>query len=78
MDVLYIVVPLAIVIVVGMFWAFARSVRRGQFDDLETPAWRVLFDDEPVKRGGGAPEQEPSADAPNGGRPPRGPEPPRR
>jgi len=38
-------------------WAFIWAVRKGQFDDLETPAVRVLFDDEePVapRRGQGA------------------------
>ncbi|MGC3963710.1 MAG: cbb3-type cytochrome oxidase assembly protein CcoS [Rhodocyclaceae bacterium] len=43
---LYILVPLSIVLVfviAGIFW---WSVRSGQFDDLEGPAWKVLLDDE--------------------------------
>jgi cbb3-type cytochrome oxidase maturation protein len=28
--------------VLAFFWA----VRSGQFDDLETPAWRILLDDD--------------------------------
>ncbi|MFA9440506.1 cbb3-type cytochrome oxidase assembly protein CcoS [Uliginosibacterium sp. sgz301328] len=43
---LYILVPLSIVlvfIIAGIFW---WSVRSGQFDDLEGPAWKVLLDDE--------------------------------
>lgn len=48
MSVLYLLVPLAL-IVGGLFVAaFAWALRRGQFDDLETPAVRVLFDDEPA------------------------------
>jgi cbb3-type cytochrome oxidase maturation protein len=27
-------------------WAFVWSVKSGQFDDVETPGMRVLFDDE--------------------------------
>lgn len=49
MSVLYIVLPLALLIAGGMLWAFIRSVKQGQFDDLETPAYRMLFEDEPVR-----------------------------
>ena len=49
MSVVYLVVPVALLIVVGMVIAFFRSVKQGQFDDLETPAIRMLFDDEAVK-----------------------------
>jgi cbb3-type cytochrome oxidase maturation protein len=49
MSVLYLVLPLALLIAAGMVWAFVRSVRRGQLDDLETPALRMLFDDPPRK-----------------------------
>jgi cbb3-type cytochrome oxidase maturation protein len=27
-------------------WAFFYSVKNGQFDDLESPAHRILFDDD--------------------------------
>lgn len=49
MSVIYVVLPLALVIAAGMVWAFVRSVRKGQFDDLETPAIRMLFDEAPVR-----------------------------
>jgi len=29
---------------------FVWAVRKGQFDDLETPAMRILFDDEPAPK----------------------------
>ena len=45
MSVLYIVVPLAIVIVGAAVVAFVWAARDGQLDDLETPAVRMLFDD---------------------------------
>ena len=38
--------PLALVLGGGAVWAFIRATRAGQFDDLETPAHRILADDE--------------------------------
>jgi len=46
MSVLYIVLPLALLIVGAAVGAFVWSARSGQFDDLDTPAVRVLHDDE--------------------------------
>ena len=45
MDVLFIVVPLALLIVGVALGALVWAARRGQFDDLESPALRVLSDD---------------------------------
>ena len=44
MIVLYIVLPLALLMVCGAVLAFVWSARSGQYDDLETPAVRVLHD----------------------------------
>ncbi len=47
MNVLYFLVPLAILLAgigVGAFW---WAVRTGQFDDTETPAIRMLLKDGP-------------------------------
>jgi len=46
MSVIYILLPLALVIVVAAVWVFVWAARRGQFDDLETPAARMLFEDD--------------------------------
>ncbi len=46
MTVLYLLVPLALIFSVLAIAAFAWAVRRGQFDDLVTPAVRMLHDDE--------------------------------
>ena len=46
MSVIFIVLPLAIVIVAAAVVAFVWSARSGQFDDLDTPAVRMLHDDE--------------------------------
>ena len=54
MTVLFLVVPLATLLVGCAVWAFARATRSGQFDDLDTPAVRMLHDDEgPGGRGRG-------------------------
>ncbi|MBI1369943.1 MAG: cbb3-type cytochrome oxidase assembly protein CcoS [Planctomycetes bacterium] len=46
MSVLYLVVPLAILLAGGALAGFAWALRGGQYDDMETPAVRMLFDDE--------------------------------
>ncbi len=48
MTVIYVVLPLAILIAAAAVGAFAWATRRGQFDDLETPAHRMLLDDDPI------------------------------
>ena len=45
MSVIYLVLPLALIIVGAAVAAFIWSARTGQFDDLDTPAERVLHDD---------------------------------
>jgi cbb3-type cytochrome oxidase maturation protein len=44
-SVIYIVLPVAIVIAAVAVGAFLWAARRGQFDDLTTPAIRALQDD---------------------------------
>jgi cbb3-type cytochrome oxidase maturation protein len=46
MSVIYILLPLAIVMAGIALAAFFVAVRRGQFDDLDTPPLRALFDDD--------------------------------
>ena len=59
MTVLFVVVPVALVLVAGAIAAYAAAARRGQFDDLVTPALRVLHDDPPARdAAGGAPAAE--------------------
>lgn len=45
MEVLFIILPLAIVMAGIAAAAFYWGVQGGQFDDLETPRFRALFDD---------------------------------
>jgi cbb3-type cytochrome oxidase maturation protein len=44
-SVLFVLVPLAILIVAIFVAAYVWSSRTGQFDDLTTPAMRALHDD---------------------------------
>lgn len=46
MDIIYLLIPIAIILVSIAVWAFFWSVRQGQFDDLESPAHRILFEDD--------------------------------
>jgi cbb3-type cytochrome oxidase maturation protein len=46
-SVIYLLMPLAFALGGTAVWAFVRATRAGQFDDLETPAHRILHDDEP-------------------------------
>jgi cbb3-type cytochrome oxidase maturation protein len=50
MEILIFLVPLASVVVAAAIWAFIWALRRGQFDDLDSPAWRVVFDDQEQQR----------------------------
>ena len=49
MDVIYILLPLVLVLIGLAAFAFLKSLRTGQFDDLETPAMRILLDDDEKK-----------------------------
>ena len=46
MEILYLLIPLAVVVMIialiGLIWA----IRSGQFDDMEGPAHRILMDDD--------------------------------
>ena len=50
MTVLYVLVPLALVIASAGVGAFLWATRTGQLDDLETPALRILPDDDAPPR----------------------------
>ena len=48
MSIVVILLPLALILGLAFVGAFVWASRRGQFDDLETPAHRILLDEEPV------------------------------
>ena len=45
MEVIFILVAASFTLAIGFLIAFIVSVKKGQFDDQETPAIRMLFDD---------------------------------
>ncbi len=51
MSILYLLIPLALLLLGGAVWAFFWAVGSGQFDDLDTPAMRVVMDDDTKPRG---------------------------
>lgn len=46
MSILYVLIPLALLLLGLAVWAFFWAVGSGQFDDLDTPAVRVIMDDD--------------------------------
>jgi cbb3-type cytochrome oxidase maturation protein len=46
MNIIFVLIPLGLVLLAFAVWAFFWAVGNGQFDDLETPAWRILMDDD--------------------------------
>jgi cbb3-type cytochrome oxidase maturation protein len=64
MESLYLLIPISLVLVFVIGVLFWWSLRSGQYDDLEGPAWRLLMDDRdeaPAAAG-----SEDSASAPGG------------
>jgi cbb3-type cytochrome oxidase maturation protein len=46
MESIYLLIPVSVVLVFGIAFAFWWSVRSGQFDDLEGPGFKVLMDED--------------------------------
>ena len=45
MIILLLLIPLSLILLSVAVWAFVWAIRRGQFDDLDTPALDILVDD---------------------------------
>lgn len=50
METIFVLLPLALLIAAIAVGLFIWAAKTGQFDDLDTPAVRVLFDDEEPRR----------------------------
>lgn len=46
METLYLLIPVSVILVFLIAIAFWWSLRNGQFDDMEGPAYRILMDDD--------------------------------
>lgn len=64
MELVFVALPVALVIAGAALAAFIWAARDDQFEDLDTPARRAIFDDRPVR------PIQPSSPAPRP--PPRG------
>jgi len=51
MEILYLLIPLSVVLVFLIAGAFWWSLKSGQFEDLEGPAYRILMDDDRPEQG---------------------------
>jgi cbb3-type cytochrome oxidase maturation protein len=47
MSIIFVLIPVSLVLAGLGLWAFFWAVRSGQFDELDSPAWDILVDDEP-------------------------------
>lgn len=64
MRILLLLVPISLVLLGLAIWAFVWAVRRGQFDDLDTPALDILREDGPGPRQARPHSPEPRAQEP--------------
>ncbi|MDH3589209.1 MAG: cbb3-type cytochrome oxidase assembly protein CcoS [Gammaproteobacteria bacterium] len=46
MNIIFVLIPVGLVLLLVAIGAFFWAVRTGQFDDLDTPAVRILSDDD--------------------------------
>lgn len=49
MDIIYLLLPVALIIVIIIIAVFFWAVKSDQFDDLEGPAHRILMDDDDIE-----------------------------
>ena len=65
MSMLYVLIPLALMLLAVAVWALVWAIRSGQFDDLESHGWSVVLDDDQ------RPPPDPESDAGEEGSPER-------
>jgi cbb3-type cytochrome oxidase maturation protein len=46
MDSIYFLIPITVLILAIAIWVFLWAVNNDQFDDMDSPASRILFDDD--------------------------------
>ncbi|WP_374692034.1 cbb3-type cytochrome oxidase assembly protein CcoS [Accumulibacter sp.] len=61
METLYLLIPISVVLVFLIALAFWWSLRSGQFDDMEGPAYRILMDDDRSSPAANASDDRPGA-----------------
>lgn len=53
MNILLFLIPISLVLLGIAVWAFFWATGSGQFEDLDSPAWRILLDDDTRPPGAG-------------------------
>lgn len=66
MSVIFVMLPVAMALAGVALAAFFWAAHRGQFDDLETPAYRVLFEDPPTQKSVESERETAGGVSPNG------------
>ncbi len=51
MNLIYLILPIALLIAAGFVFAFVWATRQGQFDDMDTPSMRILGEDDEIDVG---------------------------
>ena len=46
MEILFLLIPISLVLIGLIIWAFVWAINSGQFDDLEGPAHEILMDND--------------------------------
>ncbi len=46
MDSLFLLIPITLILLGLAIWGFLWAVNHDQFDDMDSPATRILFDDD--------------------------------
>lgn len=59
MEALFMLIPIAIGVMIIVVIAFIYTVKSGQYDDLEGPAYRILMDDDDPRIPGRKNKQKP-------------------
>ncbi|MBT8059369.1 MAG: cbb3-type cytochrome oxidase assembly protein CcoS [Gammaproteobacteria bacterium] len=58
MSMLYVLIPLALILLAVAVWALIWAIRSGQFDDLESHGWSVVLDDDQKPPGEAEPDEK--------------------
>lgn len=58
MEIIFILIPVSLVLLGVALWGFFWAVRSGQFDDMDSPAYRILMEEDRRKRGERGPDGE--------------------
>jgi len=61
MDIIYTLIPIGILFLIGAVTAFIWAIKNGQYDDLDSPAHRILFDDDALTECRKTPTKAPTA-----------------